>query len=441
MDGDKTGLGRLLEQAEAGGGEAQYRAAIALEFGEFGARDAARAFALMRRAAEGGHVNAMVKLCDYYDAGAGVAADPAEACAWAERAAQAGSAAAAKRLSRFHMHGRGVPVDMVKAAFWEREYLQREAAGGSCDAQYLLGNFYYEGRPGHPPEPAKAYRAFSEAAACGHKAAMLRLAVMHERGLACVHDEDVAADWCDRALGEGSPQASRLRRVSILRPEADAGDRDAMFELAMLNGGASGEGQELLREAARRGSPSAAAELLAYFSGGHGAEASEAEKNAWLAAAAGRGADSGAKDISALQAQLEKAAAAGDKAAMSALQTLRAVEAAKTDEPLKLSGQFPAPAGKYELSSSGKVVTALSGSGNFTFRSSELSAIIAAWAAPAGGGGYAALLARFRDGSSKTLLRSEGYKPDLAVAYCAAAKKLAASAGVRYLEEPRGADA
>jgi len=441
MDGKHTELERLLAQAETGDGEARYRAAIALEFGEFGVRDAARAFGLMKLAAEGGHAGAMVKLCDYYDSGAGVPADPVLACDWAERAARSGSAAAAKRLSRFYMHGRGVETDMIRAAFWEREYLLREVASGSCEAQYLLGNFYYEGRPGHPQEPAKAHKLFSEAAGCGHKGAMLRLAVMHERGLACVHDEDMAADWCDRALGEGSPQAARLRRVSILRPEADAGDREAMFELAMLNGGASGEGRDMLRDAARRGSAAAAAALLAYFSGERAAEVTEAERAAWSAAAAAAGAGSGAKDLSALRAELEKAAAAGDEHARSALRTLEAGDSAKAGEPVRLSGQFPPPAGKYELSASGKVLTAFSGSGNFTFRCSELAAIAAAWAVPAKGGGYAAMIARFRDGSQRTLLQSEGYTAGLAAAYCAAARQLAVSSGVKYLEEPQGADA
>ncbi len=106
----------------------------------------------------------------------------------------------------------------------------------------------------------------------------------------------------------------------------------------------------------------------------------------------------------------------------------------------KLAGEFPPPAGKYELSAGNGTLSVIAGGGKLLFNIRDAAAVAAGWALPARSGGYVSLWLRLKDGSDKTLLLSEGYNAGLAAEYSALGGKLAAALGIKFSEEPQVAD-
>ena len=100
------------------------------------ARNDAEAFALYRRASDGGNRAGYVGLGIMYAAGAGVARDPAEAARWFRLAAAEGEAAAQYGLAMLLEKGDGVPRDLVEA----KRLYEAAAAQGHVAAKQALDN-------------------------------------------------------------------------------------------------------------------------------------------------------------------------------------------------------------------------------------------------------------------------------------------------------------
>jgi len=110
---------RWLRQAvDADIPAAQYELAAIYREGTGVDADAARATALLHRAARNGHVPAMLEYGIAVFNGAGVAPDEARAASWLRRAAWHGDARARNRLALLYASGRGVEADQVEAAAW-----------------------------------------------------------------------------------------------------------------------------------------------------------------------------------------------------------------------------------------------------------------------------------------------------------------------------------
>ena len=110
---------RWLQQAvDAEIPAAQYLLAVLYRDGIGVDADAARATALLHRAARNGHVPAMLEYGIAVFNGAGVAPDEARAATWLRRAAWHGDALARNRLALLYAAGRGVEADRVEAAAW-----------------------------------------------------------------------------------------------------------------------------------------------------------------------------------------------------------------------------------------------------------------------------------------------------------------------------------
>lgn len=69
-----------------------------------------------------------------------------------ERAAELGDHREAFAMAQYYALGRGVPRDPYRAAEW----LERAANGGHIEAMHDLMDLYEKGRPGFPPNHAKA---------------------------------------------------------------------------------------------------------------------------------------------------------------------------------------------------------------------------------------------------------------------------------------------
>jgi len=88
----------------------------------------------LRKAAEGGHVDAQRELAVRLARGRGAPADDAEAVSWLRRAAEQGDAEASLLLGLRNRDGRGVPADAVRAHLW----LSLAARAGNREAARAL---------------------------------------------------------------------------------------------------------------------------------------------------------------------------------------------------------------------------------------------------------------------------------------------------------------
>ncbi|MBF0186118.1 MAG: sel1 repeat family protein [Magnetococcales bacterium] len=110
---------RLLQRAEQGDREAQYRLGERYFEGTEGAVDYGQAMYWWRMAARQKDPRAQNGIGTLYDNGKGVAKDYHEAAKWFRLAANQGHLMARRNLGWMHEKGQGFPVDLVKAYQWQ----------------------------------------------------------------------------------------------------------------------------------------------------------------------------------------------------------------------------------------------------------------------------------------------------------------------------------
>lgn len=128
------------------------------------------------RAAEGGHVESMVRAGSMLSAARGVPApDMEQAVRWFTAAAEKNHPLALTLLADCYLRGLGVPeADPTRAI----ELLESASALGEPRAMDLLGHLYREGVGLESPNLERAYELFSRAAALGHLDAQGNLGIM-----------------------------------------------------------------------------------------------------------------------------------------------------------------------------------------------------------------------------------------------------------------------
>jgi TPR repeat protein/predicted Ser/Thr protein kinase len=203
------------------------------------------AFALFRRAAEGGHVVAMGNLAHMYSRGVGTPLDGAKGVAWLRRAAEAGNQEAMTNLGILLKNGLGAPQNHVEAAAWFRKaadagearamngmgvmyeeglgvqpdaaqaakWYRRAAAADNLNGARNLGLCYQVGR-GVPVDDAQAVKYFRVAAEGGHAGAMSNLAICYLAGRGLPTDPTQGVYWLRRAAEEG--EASAMNNLARL---------------------------------------------------------------------------------------------------------------------------------------------------------------------------------------------------------------------------------
>ena len=173
-----------------------------------------------------------------------------EAIAILRPLAEAGDPVAQNVLGDAYDEGRGVTQDIKLAEEW----FLKSAAQGYVKAQYNLGLFYRNGRPGVPRNFAKAIRFYEAAIEQGYSFAMNNRAVMFLNGIGGKEDPASAAEMFQRAV--------------------DLGNLDSMHNLADLY--RTGEGVEmdtgraldLYQRGAKDGHPAALNALGAMYENG-----------------------------------------------------------------------------------------------------------------------------------------------------------------------------
>lgn len=239
----------------------------------------------------------------------------AEAAEW-QRRAEAGDARAQYQLYFRYSLGDGVKQDQETANRW----LQQAAGNGDADAQYWLGERYYDGGSGFGKDRAAAFMWLEKAAAQGGRGEQSHVGWRYYSN----GDYDNARRWLQKAADQGDSTAKfYLKKIDGLqhakRPPAPdhsaAPPRDAVAATAEL------------QRRAEAGDARAQYLLSLRYRQGDGVKQDQQEANHWLKRAANNG-DADAqywlgeryydgwmgikKDRTAAHVWLDKAAAHGD---------------------------------------------------------------------------------------------------------------------------------
>lgn len=237
---------------------------------EHDASDYEQAMMWLRRAAEGGHLQAQTDLGGIYLEGGkgGVQANAKEALRWFSRAAEQGSKEAFYYMGLILNAGNGVPRDEKKAL----EYWQRAADAGVAEAQLRLAMLkaraadaetVQRGVQGltHVVSRAGDAPAAAAQAACA-------LGFLYASGAPGVErDMNEAARWYALAADGGDAAAQLVYAIMLL--QGDPVPRDAE------------RGMSYLRLAAGRDNPAAIRLLIRMLREGNGAAAQQQEAAAW----------------------------------------------------------------------------------------------------------------------------------------------------------------
>ena len=191
---------RLLQLAEQGNAEAQYRLGLFSSLGNGMPLDLQEAARWNKLAAEQGHARAQVSLGLSYAIGFGVSQDYREAVKWFRLAAEQGDAEGQESLGRVYALGLGVPQDYQESVRWYK----LAAVQGNALAQTQLAGAYLIGR-GIPQDYQEGIRWFRHAAEQGDATAQMVLGSMYEE----VFEDNVQAlAWYYLAAASGFDDAS-----------------------------------------------------------------------------------------------------------------------------------------------------------------------------------------------------------------------------------------
>jgi hypothetical protein len=178
-------------------------------------------------AANGGFVEAQLRLGRMLLAGEGIEKDETAALAWFGRAADAGDSGAHNMLGRCHENGWGTARDADRAA---RHYAIAASAGDGW-AQYNLGHLFLDGI-GVPRDPDEAFLWYSRAADQGHVRAMNLVARCHEEGWGAARDATLARAWY-RKSAEGGYFRGAYNYATLLTAEGCIAGAAHWFEKAL----------------------------------------------------------------------------------------------------------------------------------------------------------------------------------------------------------------
>ncbi len=189
---------RFAAALEKGFGGAKFRHAQCIE-----EKDPARAFELLKEAADSGHVGASERLGRIC-----LEAEPPDApCAFArlERAAKEGRASAKTLLGWMHAEGIGGKVDAARAAQYYREAAQQ----GEPSARNNLGELYEKGR-GVGQDAAQAFEHYLSAARSGFPPAQFNVGRLYAAGRGTAQNSAEARRWLGEAVRAGITPAQQI---------------------------------------------------------------------------------------------------------------------------------------------------------------------------------------------------------------------------------------
>jgi uncharacterized protein len=187
--------------ADQGLPEAQFMMGLMYEHGQGALRDSQKAIEWYEKAAKQGHTQAQKNIDrinkqqrdDYY---------------LYTKAAEKGYADAQYYLGQMYYNGQGVPQDYKQAVHW----FTKAAEKGYADAQYYLGVMYDNG-PGVPQDYKKAANWYTKAAEQGHVDAQYNLGVMYYKGEGVAQNYKLTYVWESLAAAQGDEGAIKNRDI------------------------------------------------------------------------------------------------------------------------------------------------------------------------------------------------------------------------------------
>jgi TPR repeat protein len=221
--GDHERALRMWESlAKRGEPMAQYRVGLMLAIGQGAVADENEAVHWFREAARQGIVAAQAKLGHLYLDGRGHPEEDPDAERWLQGVAEKGSADIKYRIAVLYLEGglvernteEALRLFRTAAATWPaivtrlyKEGLLRTVAElGLDEAQYGLGNLYYQGT-GVPKSPREAAKWYYLAANQGHAKAQLALGWTYGGARGVPKDLKESARWFRKAAEQGQIEA------------------------------------------------------------------------------------------------------------------------------------------------------------------------------------------------------------------------------------------
>jgi len=171
-----------------------------------------QAVAMLREAADQGHMEAQAVCGDLYGFGFGVAKDGRLAFVYREKSAQQGDLVAQYNTGIEHRDGLGCDQSYRRAAEW----LQKAALQGHAGAQHALG-YAYEYGQGVPQSDEKAFELYSQSAAQGHPYGQSSLAICYHDGRGCKQSYERAVELFRQSAAQGLVVAQCNLAVSETR--------------------------------------------------------------------------------------------------------------------------------------------------------------------------------------------------------------------------------
>ena len=195
-----------LELAAAHGSVPAYaRLSKVYRDGEFDSeKDAKKAAAYLRQAADGGDVPSMVALAEMYRVGDGVRKNERTAAKYFAAAAEVGDLDGKTWYALCLLEGTGVRKDTEAGITW----LRNAADAGYDKAQYLLGVFLFAGYDGVDKNQGEAFALFSTSAKT-QVAAKIFVGYCLLNGLGTAKDEKAAAS-CFREAADANVVAGQI---------------------------------------------------------------------------------------------------------------------------------------------------------------------------------------------------------------------------------------
>lgn len=201
--------------------EALYHLGFYHEFGLHGLeQDYNKAAALYKKSAQKNHIAAQLRLSDLFLHKGLSIYDLKQGQLWLEQAASHNDAKAQFKLAMFYKnrlsnsHEKITPRSMEAFGFHSKEYneqdmlrwLNKSAANGHQEAQYMLGTYYLQGSF-LPQDSTKAFYWFTQAALQGDAASQYNIGLMHELGNGTQTNQEKAVYWYREAATQDEPNA------------------------------------------------------------------------------------------------------------------------------------------------------------------------------------------------------------------------------------------
>lgn len=157
-----------------------------------------------RRAAEQGHIPALLQMADYAVNGKIKEADVAEALFWLSKAANRGDPASQYTAADMYFSGIGTPVNMAEG----ERLLRLSVEQGYPDAQRSLGMLNLSGDIVNKNE-GEAFRLFTLAAEQDDAASQYMVGMMYASGIGTEKNTDKAVVWLRKSAEGGNANARK----------------------------------------------------------------------------------------------------------------------------------------------------------------------------------------------------------------------------------------